>query len=143
MAACVVLIACTVRVPFVALGPGPIFDTLGEVKGTTVVAINGLPTYPTTGNLSMTTVGLSDNLTIVDALGQWASGNRQLVPRSQVFPPGKTEEQVQQENTEAFSSSELNAEVAALEYLNQPVEVLVATIQDGSPASRRSPPATG
>jgi Lon-like protease len=135
IAACVVFIACTVRVPLVALGPGPIFDTLGEVKGTTVVAINGLPTYPTTGNLSMTTVGLSDNLTIVDALGQWASGSRQLVPRSQVFPPGKSEEEVQRENTDAFSSSEVNAEVAALDYLHQPVKVLVGTIQDGSPAS--------
>ena len=74
---------------YVALGPGPTFDTLGEVEGTTVVAINGQPTYPTSGNLNMTTVGLSDNLTVFDALGLWASGSRQLVPARGGVPAGQ------------------------------------------------------
>ena len=43
-------------VPFVALGPGPTFNTLGEVDGDAVVPIEGTEVDPTTGHLNMTTV---------------------------------------------------------------------------------------
>ena len=38
-----------VTVPFVSLGPGPTFDTLGEVDGKQVVDIEGTDVYPTSG----------------------------------------------------------------------------------------------
>ena len=38
-----------VTVPYVALGPGPTFNTLGEVDGKQVVDIEGTEVHPTTG----------------------------------------------------------------------------------------------
>ena len=45
-----------VTVPYVSLGPGPMFDTLGEVDGKQVVDIEGTEVHKTTGHLNMTTV---------------------------------------------------------------------------------------
>lgn len=129
------VLGATLPVPLVALGPGPTFNTLDSVKGTPVVAITGLPTYPTSGNLNMTTVSVTDQLTLFNAIGFWASPDHQVVPRDTVFPPGKSEEQVQQENTDQFASSEANAEVAALTDLKLPTRVVVSALTAGSPAT--------
>jgi len=50
------VLAVAVTVPYVALGPGPTFDTLGEVDGKKIVDIQGAQTHPTSGHLTMTTV---------------------------------------------------------------------------------------
>lgn len=122
------------EVPYVALGPGPTYDTLGEINGRTVVAIDGETTYPTDGHLNMTTVSVSDGMTLFDALGKWVSGRYAIVPREEIFPPTKTEEQVEQENAQAFQDSETNAEAAALTFLDYPTVVVVNTVVDDAPA---------
>ena len=38
-----------VTVPYVSLGPGPTFDTLGEVEGKEVVDIDGTHVHPRPG----------------------------------------------------------------------------------------------
>ncbi|WP_051581667.1 YlbL family protein [Pseudonocardia acaciae] len=129
------VVAGTVRVPLVALAPGPTFDVMGEVEGKTVVTINGRPTYPTTGRLNMTTVAVTDGLTAMTALRFWADGDRQLVPREILYPPGKSDQQVEQENNQLFTNSENDAEVAALSYLNEPVKVFVGQIGADAPAA--------
>lgn len=129
------VVAGTVRVPLVALGPGPTFDVLGDVGGKTVVTINGRPTYPTTGRLNMTTVAVTDGLTAMNALRFWADGDRELVPRAVLYPPGKSDQQVEQENNQLFTNSESDAEVAALTYLNEPVKVLVGQLAPNAPAA--------
>lgn len=127
-------------VPYVALGPGPTYDTLGEVEGATVVTVSGQTTYPTAGQLNMTTVSVSDDLTLFDAFGKWLSGRYALVPREEVFPPTKTEEQVEQENAKAFQDSETNAEAAALTYLKFKTKVVVNTVVGDSPATGKLEP---
>ncbi|MBN9099708.1 MULTISPECIES: PDZ domain-containing protein [unclassified Pseudonocardia] len=134
------VLGATLPVPLVALGPGPTFNTLGEVDGTMVVAVKGLPTYPTAGNLNMTTVSVTDRLTLFNAIGFWAARDHQVVPRDTVFPPDKSAEQVQQENTDQFASSEANAEVAALTDLKLPTRVVVSALTAGSPATGRLQP---
>ena len=42
-------------VPYVSLGPGPTYDTLGEYDGKVVVDIEGTKVFRTTGHLNMTT----------------------------------------------------------------------------------------
>ena len=74
------LLLSAVTVPFVALGPGPTFNTLGEVEGKQVVDIKGTEVHPTSGHLNMTTVSQSDGLTLGQALALWMSGRDQLVP---------------------------------------------------------------
>jgi Lon-like protease len=131
----VVGVGSFVRVPFVALGPGPTYDTLGAVDGTPVVAVDGAPTYPTTGHLNMTTVAVNDGLTGLQAVGFWLAPDRQLVPRDTVVKPGETTQQVDQRNAEQFSASETNAETAALSQLEVPTRATVGELVDGSPAA--------
>ncbi|PRC56650.1 PDZ domain-containing protein, partial [Mycobacterium sp. ITM-2017-0098] len=62
------LLLSVVTVPYVALGPGPTFDTPGEIDGKEVVAIEGTDIHKTSGHLNMTTVSQRDGLTLGQAL---------------------------------------------------------------------------
>ncbi|MBF6424280.1 PDZ domain-containing protein [Nocardia cyriacigeorgica] len=122
------------NVPFVALGPGPTFNTLGEVDGKQVVDVTGVEVDPTTGNLNMTTVSVRDGLNIFEAIGFWVSGEHGLVPRSEVYPPGVSREEIDKSNQQDFKDSESNAEVAAMNFLGLPTVVLARTVADNGPA---------
>lgn len=121
-----VVLGFTVTVPFVAMGPGPTFNTLGEVKvqqedgaveEVPVVAVDGRAVDPTSGHLNMTTVAVRDQLTLFDALGLWAGGGNGVVPRDEVYKPGKSEEQIREHNQAEFSQSEHSAAIAAMRHL--------------------------
>jgi len=135
-----VALLSAVTVPFVSLGPGPTFDTLGEVEGKEVVDIEGTDVHPTTGHLNMTTVSQSDGLTLGQALALWVSGNEQLLPRDLVYPPDKTRDQVDEENSTDFKHSEDNAEYAALSFLKYPMAVTVETVTDPGPSAGKLQP---
>ncbi|GAB3474450.1 YlbL family protein [Amycolatopsis cihanbeyliensis] len=128
------LLGAFVRVPYVALGPGPTYNTLGTVDGTQVVRIEGHQSYPTSGQLRMTTVSLDDEVTLFGALGLWVSGRFALAPREEYFKPGESDAEVKKENVEQFQDSQSNAEVAALRRLGHPVKVLAKEVVAGSPA---------
>lgn len=96
------VLLAVVTVPFVALGPGPTFDTLGEIDGKQVVQIVGTQTYPTSGHLNMTTVSQRDGLTLGEALALWLSGQEQLMPRDLVYPLGKSREEIENDNAADF-----------------------------------------
>ena len=134
------VLLAVVTVPFVSLGPGPTFDTLGEVDGKPVVAINGTTTHPTTGHLNMTTVSQRDGLTLGEALTLWLSGEEQLIPRDLVYPPGKSREDVDKANNADFKQSEDSAAYAALGYLKYPAAVTVATVTDAGPSAGKLKP---
>ena len=122
-----------VTVPYVSLGPGPTFDTLGEVEGKEVVDIEGTEVHPTTGHLNMTTVSQRDNLTLGQALTLWVSGREQLVPRDLVYPPDKSKDEIDEANNQEFKRSEDSAEYAALGYLKYAPAVTVETVsEDGA-----------
>lgn len=123
-----------VTVPYVSLGPGPTFDTLGEVDGKQVVDIQGTQTHPTSGHLNMTTVSQRDDLSLAEALTLWLSGQEQLMPRALVYPPGKSREEIDKANNADFQQSEHNAEYAALGYLKYPQAVTVAKVSDPGPS---------
>lgn len=137
------VLGTTVKVPFVALGPGPTFNTLGEtdveengeIVRKPVVEIDGTAVDATSGNLNMTTVAVRNNLTLFDALGLWVSGRQGLVPREDVYPPQKSQEEVKEENSAQFAKSENSAELAALRHLNLPVAVEIRTVAEGGPAA--------
>jgi PDZ domain-containing protein len=129
------LLGALATVPYVALRPGPTFDTLGVVAGKTVVDIKGTPTYPTSGHLNMTTVSVVDNVTLYTALALWASGHSALVPRDEIFPPALSEQQVEKQNQQMFQDSEANAKAAALRYLGYPTTVVAGQVVAGGAAS--------
>jgi Lon-like protease len=128
------VLLAVVTVPFVSLGPGPTFDTLGEIDGKQVVDIEGTQTHPTSGHLNMTTVSQRDDLTLGEAMTLWLSGREQLVPRDLVYPPGKSREDVDKANNADFKQSEDSAEYAALAYLKYPQAVTIATVSDPGPS---------
>ncbi len=130
--------AAQARVPYVALGPGPTYNTLGEVDGQPVIVIDGRQTFPTDGHLDLTTVGVQSQLTLVTALRGWFARDLAVVPREVVYPPGRSDEQVQEKNAELMRESQGSAVTAAARQLGLRVaEVSVAEITPGAPATGR------
>ncbi len=134
LALVLLVLAAAAPVPLVALGPGPTFDTLGSANGAPVVEISGLPTYPTSGHLNMTTVSVTDDITLFQALGFWGSPAYQVLPRSTIYPPGKSSQQVEQQNADDFTRSEIDAESAAVREIGLPAVPVVADVVAGSAA---------
>ena len=129
------VLLAAVPVPYVALGPGPTFNTLGDVDGKPVVAIEGIAVKPTSGQLNMTTVSQRDGMTLAQALTLWASGKDQLVPRDLVFPPEKSRDDIKKSQDDDFRRSEDNAQYAALNYLEYPKSVTVDRVNDPGPSA--------
>uniref|UniRef100_A0AAU3GR44 endopeptidase La n=1 Tax=Streptomyces sp. NBC_01401 TaxID=2903854 RepID=A0AAU3GR44_9ACTN len=128
-----------IRVPYSEMSPGPTVNTLGDARGEPVLHISGRKTYPTSGNLNMTTVrvtGADYDMNIVEAVYGWLAHDSVVVPHDTLYPDGKTEEQSTQENAEEFSQSQESAKVAALEELKIPVtsRVVVSTVVKDSAA---------
>lgn len=128
-----------VRVPYVALGPGPTVNTLGTVDTgdgpQRVVSVTGAVDPNPKGNLNLTTVSLLDGLTLFQALGKWLSPSAELEPRESYYQPGQSEDEVREENLAQMSSSEDNATLAAFNYLKKPTAVGVREVADKGPAS--------
>lgn len=129
-----VLLGNLVRVPYVALSPGVTVNTLGDVDGKQVVQVDGAVDPNPTGNLNLTTVSVTDGLSLFDALGLWITGRGQLQPRELYFPRGSTPEQMREENKQQMVGSEQNATGAALTYLKRPTLPGVGGIAANSPA---------
>lgn len=111
------LVGTLVQIPYVSLGPGPTHDTLAESKDGPLIGIDGPKTYPTSGELRLTTVSVDDNVTLLGALVMWASGSYALASREIYYPPGETDEEVKQKNTRQFENSQGAAVSAALMHL--------------------------
>lgn len=123
-----------VTVPYVSLGPGPTFDTLGEVEGKQVVDIEGADLHKTSGHLNMTTVSQRDGLSLGQALTLWMSGREQLVPRDLVYPPDKSKDEIDKANSTDFKRSEDSAAYAALSLLKYAPAVTVENVTDPGPS---------
>ncbi|MEV6400679.1 PDZ domain-containing protein [Streptomyces sp. NPDC051907] len=131
-----------IPVPYSEMSPGPTVNTLGSARGEPVLRISGHKTYPTSGNLNMTTVrvtGADYRMNVVEALYGWLAHDNVVVPHDTLYPDGKTEEQSTQENAEEFTQSQESAKVAALEQLDIPVKtrVVVATVLKDTPSENK------
>ncbi|MFI5505584.1 PDZ domain-containing protein [Corynebacterium kutscheri] len=124
----------SLTVPYAAEGPGPIFNALGQINGTDVVEINGTPLDKTTGELNMTTVSVRTGMTLAQVVSRWLIDGDTIVPIEHIFPQGSSEEEVQEANQLAFSSSEAAATIAALTYLGIDVGTEVVALSQGSAA---------
>lgn len=138
--AVLILVALLLPVPFIRLAPGPTFNVIGEIDGKQVIAIDGTTTYPTTGQLDMTTVlesgGPRGGLTFIGALSSWFNSTDAVIPRELIYPDDVSGEDVSAEQAALFSSSESNAVGAAMDYLKVPVtqQAIVSSVTVGSPA---------
>ena len=129
------VVGTSVKVPYVALGPGPTVNTLGMNGDKPVVQIEGAQLDKTSGNLNLTTVSVVDGMSLFDSIGKWISGDYTLSPRDRVFPPDQSPEQVRQGNLRDMTDSEDNATLAALVHLNRPTELIVEEVAHDGPAA--------
>jgi PDZ domain-containing protein len=134
-------LAVLIPVPYVILQPGPTLNTLGQdSSGKPLITITGHPTYPVTGHLNMVTVGYQggpgDSINIFSALAAWLNPHEAVVPESELFAPGQTQQQTQQQDTQQMTGSQQTATAAALTELHIPYQtlVIVQATQPGLPA---------
>jgi PDZ domain-containing protein len=134
------VVAAVVPVPYVALTPGPTMNTLGTPNGKPIIQITGHRTYPTSGNLNLVTVsytgGPGSNFNIFSALRAWLTPDDAVVPASEIYGSGQTQQQVLQQDTQQMLGSQEDATAAALCYLNvsfRTVDSVSATVK-GTPA---------
>lgn len=134
------VVAALLPVPYVTLSPGPTANTLGTEGDEPLVSIEGTRTYPTEGNLDLTTVavagGPGNDLDLLSALKGWFDSDVAVVPRDQVYPPDRSEQEVERENAQQMQTSQQDATAAALRYLDIPVteHVVVQSVSPDSPA---------
>jgi PDZ domain-containing protein len=130
----IVLSFVGIKVPYVELGPGPTWDTLGKDNGKDVISISGGSVTESKGQLRMVTVGVQDDLSLWQAIQGWLSPNDAVVPREVIYPPDESQQQVDQQNAQDFKDSQNSAETAALRELGYPVQVTVNDVSAGAPA---------
>ena len=135
------LIAALVPVPYVILSPGPTLNTLGKTPGGPLISIAGHRTYPTSGHLNLVTVsflgGPGDGFNVFTAVRAWLTPHTAVVPEQELFPTGKSEQQVVQQDTAQMTSSQQTAQAAALCTLGIHFNTLntVTQVEKGLPAA--------
>jgi Lon-like protease len=138
-----IAVAVLFPVPYVILTPGPTLNTLGkDSSGQPLISITGRQTYPASGHLNLVTIsyqgGPSSNLNVFQALRAWLNPSEAVVPESELFPPGQTAQQTQQQDTEQMASSQELATAAALTQLHIKYQTTVEVLSTvaGYPASK-------
>lgn len=126
--------------PYAVTSPGPTRDVLGEADGTPLIQVEGADTYPSSGELRLTTIsgtgGPGYPSYVSTVLRGWASGTSVVRPVEEVFPPDATQDEIDESNAELMVSSQENATVAALTELGYevPATLVVAGTVEGTDA---------
>ncbi|MGH3337795.1 MAG: PDZ domain-containing protein, partial [Propionibacteriaceae bacterium] len=138
---CLAVLLVVVPVPFVSWTPGGTRDTLGNVGNEPMISVQGVDTYATTGRLDMTIVAITPadaRLSLPQALLSYWLPHRDALPRDAVYAPGKTAEQVENEDADMMETAQDDAVVAALRADGRPVTEMPAifSVTVGGPAHK-------
>ena len=130
------VLALVMPVPYVVLSPGPTYNTLGkDDQGNTIIVIKGRTTKTTRGHLNLTTVSVTtDKITAFQAFTGWLEHDEVVVPRAAVYPPGQSQQQTDEQNTQDFISSQDSANSAALCELRYPQGFGVISVLSNGPS---------
>lgn len=132
-AALLVAVLSFLPAQFAIGSPGTTYDTLSEVDGVPLVEIGGAPTYPTTGELRLTTVevsrGSSAAFTLGPVIRAWLSSSQYAVPEENVFGSPDERDEFEEQSQQAWISSHEAAAVAALTALGRPVPATLEVAQ--------------
>jgi PDZ domain-containing protein len=134
-----VAVAVLLPVPYVVMNPGPTVNVLGSSARKPIIAVSGHKTYPTRGELRLTTVSVTNptrRIGLVEALSAWFDGTRAVYPRDAIYPPQQSAKDVQQQSAVEMVSSQDTAIAAALNELGYdlPLQIEVLDVTKGSPA---------
>lgn len=137
--AALVVAAAFLPVPYVTMSPGPTVDVYAAGENGTIVSVDGARTYPTKGELRVTTVSVTSpgqEIALVDALAAWFDRTRAVYPRDVIYPPDQTAEEQREESAVQMTSSQDTAVAVALRELGYdvPVRTEVRSVSRGMPA---------
>jgi PDZ domain-containing protein len=126
IATVITLVVALVPSPYVIEQPGPVFDTLGEVKvgdeEVPLIEVENAETYPTSGSLSMLTVSINGNrdnrLNWFQVATAYFDPSKAVVPLDSVYPEGVSFEQSQEQSKVDMQNSQQEAIAAALSELD-------------------------
>ncbi|MCE1173048.1 MAG: PDZ domain-containing protein [Propionibacteriales bacterium] len=129
-----------VPVPYITWAPGATYDLLGKVDDSDAISITGVPVYPTSGQLRMTTISVTapdSNLTLPEVLISYFMPDRVVLPRVAVYRPGTSANDVNREESVLMTQSQTSAVVAALRANNIAVTELpmVYSVQNAGAAA--------
>ena len=133
------LAAARMSVPYVTVSPGPTLDVLGKDRGKPIVRVEGTKTYPTAGQLRLTTVSVTNpesELSLLEAMWAWMRSDRDVLPVESMYPKDSTAEQERTESAAQMVSSQDMAVAAALSELGYdlPTYVEVTGVNPGGPS---------
>ncbi|MBD7920200.1 PDZ domain-containing protein [Cellulomonas sp. Sa3CUA2] len=139
-AAVLVGVLAVMPAPYAVNGPGPTTDVLGEVDGEPLIEVEGADTYPSTGELRLTTIsgvgGPGYPAYLLNVLRGWLSPASVVRPVEDVYPQDASREEIEESNAGLMVSSQENATVAALTELGYevPATLVVAGTVEGTDA---------
>lgn len=93
---------------YVALAPGPVEDSLS------IVDVEGAATFPSVGELLLTTISVRDQLGLTTWFQSVTSAATDTVPRDEVYPTGIDRDELRERNLAAMADSQLTATIAGL-----------------------------
>jgi Lon-like protease len=101
--------------------------------------VRGHRTYPTQGDLRLTTVSVTNpthRINLGEALAAWFDGARAVYPRDVIYPPDQSVEDVETQSAVEMVSSQDTAIAAALHELGYqlPLRVEIVNVTKGAPA---------
>ncbi len=126
-------------VPYVIFSPGPVRDTLGETPdGEALITVDGTPTFPTSGELDLTTISVSGgplgDLSIADIVLAWINPAQSVRPVESVYPSQETRQEAEEAGAAEMASAQQAAAVAALQGAGIEVPVRDLLVVDVDPA---------
>ena len=135
------IVGLALPVPYVELAPNAPCDTLATCDGNTIISIPHHQTYPTTGHLYLTDVGIiggpGHEISLHQALRGWFDSSIAVIPQDVIYPPEQSSEQTQQQNSQEMLQSQRAAKVAALNALHLlPIRIEVEQFSPHSPAQQ-------
>ena len=120
-----VLALILVPTPFVARSPGQTVNLLStNERGKPMIQIDGLTTRHSEGEMRMTTVSITradSRLSLAEALVAHLRADHDVLQREAVYPPGRSPQQVDADESYMMDTSQRDAAVAALRAAGQPV----------------------
>jgi PDZ domain-containing protein len=135
--------AAVLPVPYIALAPGPLYDTIGKAGGKPVISVQDHAAYPpTSGHLYLTTVSVIGaptypHLTLFEAMRYWLDDSVAVVPREVEYPPGTDNQKAKQETAQQMVQSQDAAKIAALRFLGEKATtsgLVIDSVTSGAPA---------
>lgn len=128
-----------IPVPFVSWTPGQATDILADRDGQPILQIRGASTYPTSGQLRLTTVAVTRRdaeLSLPQAFLAYVLPAQTVLPREVVYPIGRPSTQQQANDVQQMTTSQQDAVVAALVEAGLPVTPLplVTQVSSAGPA---------